>query len=94
MVVGDAHVFPGCLTSALTLFFPKPQLLFSHASAEVRGENTSGRKFALNGDQTHNHQVMSPTRPPMSHSMIRDVLLGVMYHVDLLNPLLPEYDSC
>ena len=29
MVVGDAHVFPGCLTLVLTqLFFPKPQTTF------------------------------------------------------------------
>ena len=44
MAVGDAHVFPGFLTPVLTqLFFPKPQT-FSHASAEVRGENTPESK--------------------------------------------------
>ena len=33
-------VFPGFVTPVLTqFFFPKPLLLFSHASAEVRGEN-------------------------------------------------------
>ena len=77
MAVGDAHVFPGFLTPVLTqLFFPKPPttfltyfngLLFSHASAEVRGENKPERKFASTGDQTHNHQVMSPTRSPLGH---------------------------
>ena len=41
--------------------------LFSHASAEVRGKNTPKRKVASTGDQTHNHQVMSPTRSPLSH---------------------------
>ena len=41
MAVSDAHVFPCFLTPVLTqLFFPKPRLLFSHASAEVWGENT------------------------------------------------------
>ena len=43
------------------------RLLFPHASAEVRGENTPERKFALTGDRTHNHQAMSPTRSPLSH---------------------------
>ena len=44
------------------------QLLFSHASAEMRGENTPERKFASTGDQTHNHQVMSLTHSPLSHT--------------------------
>ena len=47
--------------------FQSHQLLFSHASAEVRGENTSERKVTSTGDRTHNHQVMSPTRSPLSH---------------------------
>ena len=60
MAVSDAHVFPGFLTPVLTqLFFLKP--LFSHASAEVRGENTLERKFTSTGNGTHNHQVMSQT---------------------------------
>ena len=68
MAVNDAYVFPGFLTPVLTqLFFPKPPLLFSHASSEVRGENTLERKVASSGDRTHNHQVMSPTRSPLSH---------------------------
>ena len=44
------------------LFFPKPPTTFSHASAEVRGENTPEIKVASTGEQTHNHQVISPTR--------------------------------
>ena len=68
MAVGDAHVFPGFLTPVLTqLSFQSHRLLFSHASAEVRGENTPERKLASTEDQTHNHQVMSPTRSPLSH---------------------------
>ena len=47
--------------------FLSHRLLFSHASAEVRGENTPERKAALTGDRTRNHQVMSPTRSPLSH---------------------------
>ena len=59
MAVGDEHVFPGFLTPVLTqLSFQIHRLLFSHASAEVRGENTPERKFASTGYRTHNHQVM------------------------------------
>ena len=65
MVVGDAHVFPGFLTPVpIQLSFQSHRLLFSHASAEVRGENTPERKFALTESRTHNHQVMSPTDSP------------------------------
>ena len=39
MAVGDTHVCPAFLTSVLTqLSFQSHRLLFSHASAEVRGE--------------------------------------------------------
>ena len=39
MGVSDAHVFPGFLTPVLTQHsFQSHQLLFSHASAEVRGK--------------------------------------------------------
>ena len=47
--------------------FQTHRLLFSHAFAEVRGENTPERKVASTGDRTHNHQVMNPTRSPLSH---------------------------
>ena len=68
MAVGDAYVFPGFLTPVPTqLFFPKPPTTFSHASTEMRGENTPERKVTSTGDRTHNHQVMSPTRSPLSH---------------------------
>ena len=48
-------------------YFQSYRLLFSHASAEVRGENTPERKVTLTGDRTHNHQVMSSTRSLLSH---------------------------
>ena len=67
MAVGEAHVFPGFLTPVLTqLSIQSHRLLFSHAS-EVRGENTPERQFALTESRTHNHQVMSQTRSPLSH---------------------------
>ena len=73
--VGDAYVFPGFLTPVLTLlFFQSHRLLFSHASAEVRSENTPERKVASTWDRTHNHQVMSPTRSPLSHPGGFDIL--------------------
>ena len=68
MAVGDAHVFPSFLTPVLTqLSFQSHRLLFSHASAEVRGENTPKRNFTSSGFRTHNHHVMSPTSSPLSH---------------------------
>ena len=48
------------------LSFQCHRLLFSHASAEVGGENTPERKVASTGDRTHNH-VRSPTHSPLSH---------------------------
>ena len=68
MAVGDAYVFPGFLTPVLTqLFFPKPPTTLLTCFCRVRGENTPERKVASTGDRTHNHQVMSPTRSPLSH---------------------------
>ena len=66
MAVGDAYVFPGFLTPVLHNFsFKSHRLVFSHASAEVRWENTPEKEVALTGDRTHNHQC--PTRSPVSH---------------------------
>ena len=68
MVVGNTHVSPGFLTPVLTQFtFESHQLLFSHASAEVKGESTPESNFTSTGSQTHKHKVMSPTRSPLSH---------------------------
>ena len=59
---------PGFLTPVLTqLSFQSHRLLFSHASAQERGENMPDRKLASTGYRTHNHQVMSLTRSPLSH---------------------------
>ena len=78
MAVGDAHVLPGFLTPVLTqISFQSHRLLFSHASAEVKGENTPERNFASTGSRTHNHQVMSPTRSRLSHPTGRTILESV-----------------
>ena len=61
------HTFPGSLTPGLTQFsFQSHRLLFSHASAEVRGKNMLKRKFASTGYRTPTHQVMSPTCSSLS----------------------------
>ena len=68
MEVSGAHVFPNFLTAILTqISFQSHRLLFSHASAEVKGENTPEQMFASTGSLTHHHQVMSPTHSPLSH---------------------------
>ena len=88
MAVGDAYVFPGFLTPVLTqLFFPKPPTAFLtcfYASAEVRGENTPERKVASTGDRTHNHQVTSPTRSPLSHPGGRKTGVNCIFVMDVI----------
>ena len=69
MAVGDTYVFPDFLTPVRTqISFQSHRLLFSHASAEVRGENTPERNFAPTRSRTHKHQVMMSdmltTEPP------------------------------
>ena len=93
MAVGDAHVFPGILTPVLTqLSFQGNRLLFSHASAEVRGKNTPERKIASIGSQTHNRQVMSPTHTPFSHlggvKGLRTKLICLKRKISLFEPIL------
>ena len=62
------YVFPGFLTPVLTqLFFPKPPTTFLTCFCRGERRKYAGRKVASTGDQTHNHQVMSPTRSPLSH---------------------------
>ena len=57
----DTHVLPGFLTPVLTpISFQSHRLLFSHASTEVRGENTPERKFASTGSENGPY---SPTIP-------------------------------
>ena len=68
MVVGDAHVFPCFLTPVLTqLLFPKPPTTFLTCFCRGERQKYAWKKVCLNRDQTHNHQVMSLTRSPLSH---------------------------
>ena len=68
MAIGNTHVFPDFIVPVLTqLSFQSHRLLFSHASAQVRVENTPERKFASTGDRTYNHQVMGWTCSPLRH---------------------------
>ena len=68
MTVGDAYVFSGFLTPVLIqLSFQSHQLLFSHASAEVRGENMPQRKVRLNrgsNSQPSGHESDTLTPEP------------------------------
>ena len=95
MAVGDAYV--SCLshtrTKATYLSFQSHRLLFSHASANVRGENTPERNFASTGDRTHNHQVISPTRSPLCHpggAKTKGGNLATFYHSFQLWSLSPK----
>ena len=66
--------------------FQSHRLLFPHTSAEVRGGNTPERKVASTRDRTHNHQVVSPTRSPLSHpgrakAFKRDQLARIVWEI-------------
>ena len=67
MAVSDAYVFPGFLTPVLTLFFAKEPTTFLTCFCRGERRKYTGKKVALTGDGTRNHQVMSPTRSPLSH---------------------------
>ena len=68
MAVGDVHVFSVFLTPVLTqLFFPKPPTTFLKCFCRGERRKYARKKVRLNRDRTHNQQVMSPTRSPMSH---------------------------
>ena len=45
----------------------------------MRGENTPKRKVTSTGDRTHNHQVMSPIRSPLSHPAGADTVVSLTY---------------
>ena len=68
MEVGDAHVFLGFLTPVLTqLSFQSQRLLISHASAKVREEITSEKKFRINqvsNSQQPGHESGTLTTEP------------------------------
>ena len=69
MAVGDTDVFPGFLTQVLTLIsFKSQRLLFSHASAEVRGEKYARKKFRLhrvsNSEPPGHESEALTTEPP------------------------------
>ena len=61
MAIGYTHVFSGFLTPVLVqLSFQSHRLLFSHASAEVRGENTPDLELTPPGHESD----MLITEPP------------------------------
>ena len=84
------HMFPGFLTSVLTqTSFQSHQLLFSHASAEVRDENMWERNFGSTRSQTHNHQVMSLTGHNWTDASITRKTVSIVFMIESsqwLNP--------
>ena len=74
MAISDAHVFLGFLTPVLTkISFQSHRLLFSHASADVRGENTPEKKFCLNrvlNSQPPGHESNTLTTEPPGRATI------------------------
>ena len=56
----------------------------------MRGENTLEREVASTGDRTHNHQVMSPTRSPLSHPSGAMEILSKIY-ISILTKRLTFY---
>ena len=65
MAVADAHVFPGFLTPVLIqLSFQSHRLLFSHASAEVRGDGKEVRLNRVMNSQPPGHESDTLTTEP------------------------------
>ena len=68
MVVGDAHVFPGILTPALTqLSFQSHRLLFSHVFCRAERRKYAGKKVRLYRGSNSQPPALSPTHSPLSH---------------------------
>ena len=68
MAVGDAHVFPVFFTPGTnTNFFPKLPTTFLTCFSRGERRKYAGKKFASTWSRTHNHQVTSQTRSPLSH---------------------------
>ena len=80
MAVSDAHVFPCFLTPVLTqLFFPKPPTTSLTCFCRGERQKYARQKIRLNRDRTHNHQVMSLTRSPLSHPSGGGLLLTLCH---------------
>ena len=82
MAVGEARVFPGFLTQVLTqISFQSHRLLFPHASAEVRSENTPERKVRLNrvsNSQPPSHESETLTTEPPERGLCYFVVVVVV----------------
>ena len=67
-VICGAYVFPGFITQVLTqLFFPKPLTTFLTYFSRGERRKYTGKKSCLHQGSNSQHQVMSPTRSPLSH---------------------------
>ena len=65
MAVSDAYVFPKTSTNAT--FLSKATDYFSHMLLQRWEAKIRRKEVASTGDRTQNHQVMIPTRSPLSH---------------------------
>ena len=95
MAVSDAHVFPGFLITILTqISFQSHRLLFSHASAEVRGEicrkEICLNRFTLSQPPGHESDMLTTEPPRRGHFAMN---LGHCFFVTprlLKSPLIKE----
>ena len=76
MAIGDAHVFPGFLTTVvIQLLFKSHQLLYSCASAEVTGIDMPERSACLkrvSNSQPQGHDSDELTTEPPGWGMTTD----------------------
>ena len=81
MAVGDAHVFPGLLTSVLTqLFFPKPPTTFFTCFSRGERQKYAEKKVRLNrgsNSQPPGHESDTlTTEPPGEYYLTPKVLFA------------------
>ena len=94
MAVSDAHVFPSFLIPLLTqISFQSHQLLFSHASAEVRGENTPERNFnRVSNSQPPGHESDATEPPGRGKSNLKcQIMSDTTDRLTLYSPELSAY---
>ena len=79
MVVGDAYMFPGCLTPVLTqLFFPKPPTTFLTCFCRGERGKYTGKKSRLNRESNsqppdHKSDTLTTELPWQGRGSLGDV---------------------
>ena len=84
MAVGDTHVFPGFLTSALTqVFFPKPTTTFLTCLCRNERRKNAGKKVRLNrgsNSQPPGHESDTLTTEPLGRGTDTNVRYRFTVH--------------